>query len=95
MVVWEDVDSLLFFLIFLFLSLLQELATNTGKKPDGTYSDRYLPNEENPGVPVEKGDLFGEFNLGSTIVLIFEAPKDFKFGVEAGQKIKYGEAVGT
>lgn len=72
-----------------------ELATNTGKKPDGTYSDRYLPNEENPGVPVEKGDLFGEFNLGSTIVLIFEAPKDFKFGVEAGQKIKYGEAVGT
>ena len=79
----------------MFFSLFQELTTNTGKKPDGTYSDRYLPNEENPGVPVEKGDLFGEFNLGSTIVLIFEAPKDFKFDVETGQKIKYGEAVGT
>ncbi|GAB1607222.1 hypothetical protein Ahia01_001005600 [Argonauta hians] len=72
-----------------------ELATNTWKKPDGNDTDKYLPNEQCPGIQVGKGDLFGEFNLGSTIVLIFEAPKDFQFNVEAGQRIKYGEAIGT
>ncbi|CAI9724067.1 phosphatidylserine decarboxylase proenzyme, mitochondrial-like isoform X1 [Octopus vulgaris] len=72
-----------------------ELATNTWKKPDGNNTDKYLPNEQSPGIEVGKGDLFGEFNLGSTIVLIFEAPKDFTFNVEPGQRIKYGEAIGT
>lgn len=40
-----------------------------------------------------KGQPFGEFNLGSTIVLIFEAPRDINFNVYKGQKIKYGELI--
>ena len=32
--------------------------------------------------------------LGSTIVLIFEAPLDFAFSVQEGQKIKVGEPIG-
>ncbi|KAL3317532.1 hypothetical protein Ciccas_003808, partial [Cichlidogyrus casuarinus] len=49
-------------------------------------------------IPIEQnyGDLFGEFNFGSTIVLIFEAPKNsFTFNCKVGQKIRVGEALGV
>jgi phosphatidylserine decarboxylase len=40
-----------------------------------------------------KGQPFGEFHLGSTIVLLFEAPKSFKFHLETGQQILVGEGI--
>ena len=46
------------------------------------------------GVDVKKGEYFGEFNLGSTIVLIFEAPEDFKFNLgREGCKVRVGQAI--
>lgn len=36
----------------------------------------------------------GGFYLGSTVVLVFEAPSNFEFKLTAGQRIKMGEALG-
>lgn len=30
------------------------------------------------GTTLKKGELLGQFNMGSTVVMIFEAPKKFK-----------------
>ena len=47
------------------------------------------------GFDVKKGEYFGEFNLGSTIILIFEAPMDFKFEfTEGGEIVKMGRVIG-
>ena len=45
-------------------------------------------------VSMGKGDPFGEFNLGSSIVLVFEAPKNFQFHLSPGQKIQCGNYLG-
>lgn len=45
-------------------------------------------------VMLKKGDPFGEFRMGSTIVLIFEAPNNFQFNFKIGQKLKMGQGIG-
>ncbi|KAJ3299657.1 phosphatidylserine decarboxylase 1 [Borealophlyctis nickersoniae] len=69
------------------------LRTNLAKRhspPPGTCDERVYPG----GVKLKKGDLTGGFQLGSTVVLVFEAPKSFEFTLEAGQKLKVGEGIG-
>ncbi|GJJ09388.1 hypothetical protein Clacol_003610 [Clathrus columnatus] len=46
------------------------------------------------GQPLKVGDEMGGFCLGSTIVLVFEAPKSFEFSVHEGQRIKVGQKLG-
>lgn len=46
------------------------------------------------GFPLTKGEEVGGFKLGSTVVLIFEAPDNFQFDLTIGQKIKMGESLG-
>ena len=67
----------------------KDLATNTVQWPE-----MGRPKEANLGrAHIAKGDLFGEFRLGSTVVLLFEAPQDFQFCLQVGQFIKVGQAL--
>lgn len=47
------------------------------------------------GYPLLKGQQMGGFNLGSTVVLVFEAPKNFKFNVAKGDVVRVGQALGN
>ncbi|TRY81408.1 hypothetical protein DNTS_032842 [Danionella cerebrum] len=74
----------------------KELRTNNPRYNKGSYNDlSYVTNNNQEGVSMRKGEHLGEFNLGSTIVLLFEAPQNFTFNLQAGQKIRFGEALGT
>jgi len=67
------------------------LTTNTRRWELDTFHQEVWEN----GVEVKKGDYFGEFNLGSTIVLIFEAPENFKFDFKkGGEVVKMGRSIG-
>lgn len=67
------------------------LGLKPGKEKYKHCNELQLANE----IELKKGELLGQFNMGSTIVLIFEAPKNFKFNLKTGQNIKLGEPIGN
>lgn len=46
------------------------------------------------GYPLVKGQEVGGFKLGSTVVLVFEAPSNFQFNLSQGQQVKMGQKIG-
>ncbi|GAA5944271.1 phosphatidylserine decarboxylase 1 [Sporobolomyces koalae] len=75
------------------------LRTNSPQRPvvPGTYSEATYAQASQMlgGQPLRAGDEIGGFWLGSTIVLVFEAPESFNFNVKNGEKVKVGQALGT
>lgn len=85
-----------------------ELRTNKPKRRKSLHSDPpeervYEP--EGVGIMLKKGDEMAAFNMGSTVVLIFQAPvsnlhengnskSDFKFSIKRGDRIRAGQALG-
>lgn len=69
----------------------QCLQTNIkGKYTMGEFFEQRLG-----GLSIKKGERIGNFNLGSSVVLVFEAPDNFEFRVETGQVLKSGQSLGT
>ncbi|CAM0149515.1 unnamed protein product [Urochloa decumbens] len=72
--------------------------------------EEHVYEPEGTGVVVKKGEEIAGFKMGSTVVLVFEAPAwkqkaredatmssasaDFSFCVRAGDKVRVGEAIG-
>uniref|UniRef100_A0A2P2I362 Phosphatidylserine decarboxylase proenzyme, mitochondrial n=2 Tax=Hirondellea gigas TaxID=1518452 RepID=A0A2P2I362_9CRUS len=70
----------------------EQLRTNNRTWSRYVYHDKHFSGKASE-VCFEKGAAFGEFNLGSTIVLLFEAPKGSVLNVRPGQKLRVGEAI--
>ncbi|XVF51768.1 hypothetical protein PTKIN_Ptkin04bG0211100 [Pterospermum kingtungense] len=83
-----------------------ELRTNRPRKkliPSEPPDERvYEP--EGVGVMLKKGDEVAAFNMGSTVVLVFQAPtlkspndsdaSEFRFSIRRGERIHVGQALG-
>lgn len=84
-----------------------ELKTNRPKwrllSSDPPDEKKYEP--EGRGIMLKKGDEIAVFNMGSTVVLVFQAPvirseakgdypSEFEFCIKNGDRVKVGEAIG-
>lgn len=67
------------------------LGIKPGKDKYTNYDELKLSKE----IQLNKGELLGQFNMGSTVVMIFEAPTNFKFNLKTGQTIQLGEPIGN
>ena len=62
-------------------------------KPCSTRNFYFSEKQFEPSLRFDKGQGFGHFSFGSTIVLIFEGPKDFSFTNGINQKVIVGKAL--
>ncbi|KAJ6224156.1 hypothetical protein RDWZM_002701 [Blomia tropicalis] len=70
----------------------KDLQTNQYAQSKRYQTEQVFPEQ----IQFNKGDLFGEFNLGSTIVLVYEAPEGHQTqfnSILLNQKVKYGQDI--
>jgi len=73
------------------INFLKELQTN---KSGFLWSKDARDVALEPEKHLEPGDMIGGFNFGSTIVLMFEAPKEFQFTCQNGERVRMGAGLG-
>ncbi|XVF13407.1 hypothetical protein REPUB_Repub08aG0205200 [Reevesia pubescens] len=83
-----------------------ELRTNRPRKKllSSEPPEECVYEPEGVGVMLKKGDEVAAFNMGSTVVLVFQAPtskspknsdaSEFRFSIRRGDRIRVGEALG-
>jgi phosphatidylserine decarboxylase len=76
----------------------KDLRTNNllREKPDGSYDEATYANSSSVlrGHALRAGEEMGGFSLGSTVILVFEAPRgSVEFVVEEKGKVKVGQAL--
>ncbi|KAH7335323.1 phosphatidylserine decarboxylase-domain-containing protein [Rhizoctonia solani] len=75
----------------------KDLRTNLRKRPPpGAFVEAHYTQASAllRGQPLARGHEMGGFKLGSTVVMVFEAPRNFRFTVKPGEKVKVGQAFG-
>ena len=67
-----------------------QLQTNVFGKTSGCFERTF-----EPAVESVRAEKLGCFNLGSTVVLIFESDKNFQFNVKGGDTVRVGQRLDT
>lgn len=68
-----------------------KIKTNVaGHVPEGPHFDSYYEN-----LKSKKGECISFFNLGSTVVLLFQAPPNWQWHVNQYEKVKLGQPLGS
>ncbi len=60
------------------------------EQPNGTKTQRTYTITNN-GVYLRKGEEMGMFEMGSTVVLLFECPESTTISRQPGEKVRLGE----
>ncbi|CAF1140090.1 unnamed protein product [Rotaria sp. Silwood1] len=68
-----------------------ELKTNNRCRPRLEKTFQTMRNSN--GILLKRADNFGDFNFGSTIVLVFEAPDNLVFNFKSGDPIRLGQSL--
>ncbi|GLE03543.1 hypothetical protein PINS_up012445 [Pythium insidiosum] len=76
------------------IALTHEPDFRSNTKPQDALVGQRLQKTYAEPIASARGDEIAQFKLGSTIVLVFEAPEDFVFTVSPGQKITLGTSMG-
>lgn len=88
-----------------FLSQVYVAATNVGTMslnvdPDLNTNQAFssgpiISRKSLSGIKLNVGQEVGRFNMGSTVVAVVEVPKNFVFNVKVGDRVRFGDVIGS